>query len=351
VRVVIDIQSIREFKNFSFPGEGGNWRVIIDVYGEQKIAGAAPTAVPPAQPTTKPLAPPAQPTTAPVVPLAQPTTKPAAAEKPSSKPGAKPKPEPKKPKPTSVPAESLSKKPLIIIIDPGHGGKDPGAMGKKKTKEKDIVLLVSGYLADELKKQYPKAKIVLTRKDDRYLTLVERTAKANALASENPDLQDAIFISVHCNASPDRKTMGVETFYLDNTTDHASLRLAAAENFVSEDMLKEAGSYTNQILADLNTNSKVNLSIPLADSVQKSVYHEISDKYSGSENLGVKKAPFWVLTGATMPSVLVELSFISNAQEEKRLNSPAYQKILAKGIALGVKNYQSKIDSGQVVVP
>lgn len=336
VRVVADIQSIREFKNFAFPGENGGWRVIIDVFGEQKAPPPVATVIPPAQPTTKPVVPPAQPTTKPVSPPAQPTTRPVT----------KPKPEPK-PKPPEAPA----KKPLIIVIDPGHGGKDPGAIGRKKTWEKNIVLLVSQNLASELKKQFPGARIILTRKDDRYLSLVERTAKANALASENPDIQDAIFISIHCNASPDRSTMGVETYYLDNTTDRAALKLAAKENFVSEEMMKEAGSYTNQILADLNTNSKVNLSIPLAESIQKNLYNAIREKYAGSQNLGVKKAPFWVLTGATMPSVLVELSFLSNAQEEKRLNSPAYQKTLARGVALGIKNYQSKIDRGQVVVP
>ena len=345
-RVVIDLQSFRDFKSFAFPGEGG-WRVIIDVYGEQKISPPDAPVIPPAQPTTKPVAPPAQPTTKPVIPPAQPTTKPVIPPaQPTTKPVAKPKPETK-----PAPPEAPSKKPLIIILDPGHGGKDPGAVGRKKTREKDITLLVSQALAAELKKQFPGAKIILTRKDDRYLSLVERTAKANALASENPDIQDAIFISIHCNASPDRSAMGIETYYLDNTTDHASLRLAASENFVSEEMLKEAGSYTNQILADLNTNSKVNLSIPLAETIQKNVFHEISEKYSGAENHGVKKAPFWVLTGATMPSVLVELSFISNAQEEKRLSSPSYQKALAKGIAMGIKSYQSKIDSGQVVVP
>jgi N-acetylmuramoyl-L-alanine amidase len=354
-RVVIDLQSFRDFKSFAFPGEGGGWRVILDVYGEQTKLPPAATAVPPAQATTKPVVPPAQATTKPVIPPAQPTTKPVIppaqpTTKPTAKSKSKLKPEPK-PKAKPVEPEPTSKKPLIIVIDPGHGGKDPGAVGRKKTKEKDITLLVSQALAAEMRKQFPDAKIILTRKDDRYIPLVERTAKANALASENPDIQDAIFVSIHCNASPDRSTTGIETYYLDNTTDHAALRLAAAENFVSEEMLKEAGSYTNQILADLNTNSKVNLSIPLAESVQKNVFHEVSSKYPGAEDHGVKKAPFWVLTGATMPAVLVELSFLSNAQEEKRLSSPAYQKTLAKGIAMGIKNYQSKIDSGQVVVP
>jgi len=195
-----------------------------------------------------------------------------------------------------------------------------------------VVLKISRYLAQELKAIFPQAKIILTRYNDRYLSLVERTAKANALEAD-------LFISIHCNANPDRRAYGIETYYLDNTTDRAVLRLAARENFVSEKIMESAGSEINQILADLATTSKVNESIPLAKSIQKELVKTLSQKYSYIKDLGVKKAPFWVLTGAVMPCVLVEVSFISNPREEKRLASSSYQKLIARGIARGVKNW------------
>jgi len=308
VRVVLDLQSIREFRYFELPsGEDSRFRLVIDIYGEQKAAAPAPGLQPPA-PTA---------------------------------PGVSGTP--------SRPEERPLQKTVIFILDPGHGGKDPGAIGRKRTREKDIVLAVALDLQKELRKKFPEAKIMLTRKDDRYLSLVERTAKANAIASNYSESQDVIFISLHCNASPDRSAAGIETYYLDNTADRAALRLAAQENFVSEEMMSQAGSYTNQILADLATTQKVNESIPLAGSIQRNLVTAISGKYNAVNNLGVKKAPFWVLTGAIMPSVLVELSFISHSQEERRLAAPSYRQALAKGVSEGVEEYLQKIESGKVI--
>lgn len=282
VRIVLDIDSIQDFEEFALPGgEGAGYRLVIDVYGEKK-------------PEIKII----------------------------TQPGTTPQPIPAK-RPT---------KPLTIVIDPGHGGGDPGAIGPNKLKEKDISLAVSKALEQKLKKELPEAKIILTRRDDRELSLVERTAKANALEAD-------LFISIHCNATPDHNAYGIETYYLDNTTDRASLKLAARENFVSEQVMSDAGSDINKILADLATNSKVNESIPLAHHIQKAMIDELSKNYSAIKNLGVKKAPFWVLTGATMPCVLVELSFISHPREEKRLSSPVYQEALARGISLGMKRW------------
>ncbi len=280
VRVVLDMQSIREFNYFALPpNQDGNWRVVLDVYGKK-----------PESLKTKPAK--------------------ASVKQPTSH------------KPKSV----------VIVIDPGHGGKDPGAIGPRGVKEKDVVLRISKYLARYLKQYLPQAKIILTRTDDRYLSLVERTARANALDAD-------VFISIHCNANPDRRAYGIETYYLDNTSDRAVLRLAARENLVSEKVMQDTGSDINQILADLATTSKVNYSIPLAHSIQKALVHQLSAKYSYIKDLGVKKAPFWVLTGAVMPCVLVEVSFISNPREERRLASASYQQEVAKGIALGIKNW------------
>ena len=223
----------------------------------------------------------------------------------------------------------------LIVIDAGHGGKDPGAIGPGRVREKDVTLTVAKKLKARLERENPGLQVVLTRGDDTYLSLVERTAKANMLDA-------SLFISIHCNASPNRQASGIETYYLDNTTDRAALKLAARENFVTEDKMskmRDPGDYTNFILADLQTTSKVEGSVPLAGLIQESLVRDMKKEYAGVNNLGVKKAPFWVLTGARMPCVLIETSFLSNRREEKRLASASYQDRLAQAVALGLRNY------------
>ncbi len=319
VRVVLDLQSIGDFQTLSLPGENGTWRIVLDTFGAK-----------PAQPVPGPQTP---------QPSPQPVPVPSPTPSPTPQPGLTPMPAPK-PTPTPTPAPAPQKpKPPVIIIDPGHGGKDPGAIGKKKYKEKDLALDIAKYLEAELRKKYPDSKIYLTRRDDRFIPLEERTAKANAIEADLADEQNGVFISIHCNASPDRNAYGIETYYLDNTTDRAALKLAAQENFVSEEVMEQAGADINRILADLTTNSKVSQSIPLAESIQKNLVGQLDDTYSSIKNLGVKKAPFWVLTGARLPCVLIETGFISNSVEEKRLASSSYQKAVAKGIAEGVDKW------------
>jgi len=313
VRVVLDMESITDFQTLSLPGERGTWRIVIDTFGEKKPEPSTPR-VPAPQPQPAP----------------SPAPQPAPAPSPTPQPAPSPAPTPK---PVSKPA------PPVIVIDAGHGGKDPGAIGKKKSQEKVIALNIAKYLEMELKKQIPDAKIILTRRDDRFLTLEERTAKANAVEADLTPEQIALFVSIHCNASPDRSAFGIETYYLDNTTDRAALKLAAAENFVSLEVMEQYGSDVNKILADMATTSKVSQSIPLAHSIQKTLVKHLSRNYSGIKDLGVKKAPFWVLTGARLPCVLIETGFISNATEEKRLSSTDYQKELARGIAEGIKDW------------
>ncbi len=298
VRVVLDIERIDRYHFFTLPGEAGSQRFVIDVFGsplKSRTQGKTPGVVASPKPTA-----------------------------------------PKGPVSVSPPLRSQTrparKKAWIIVVDPGHGGKDPGAVGQHNIREKDIALRISLKLKRELEKQIPGVKVILTRSRDEYLTLVERTAKANAADAD-------LFLSIHCNASPNRKAYGIETYYLDNTTDRAALKLAARENFVSEQAIADDRDLTNQILADLLTNSKVEGSIPLAGYIQESLIKDLSKKYSSINDLGVKKAPFWVLTGATMPCVLIETSFISHQREEKRLASNSYQEALAMAIARGTKSY------------
>jgi len=148
-----------------------------------------------------------------------------------------------------------------------------------------------------------------------------------------------LFVSIHINAARNRKATGIETYYLDNTTDRAALKLAAKENFVEEEVLIDSRDTTNLILADLITESKVEDSVPLAKSIQGSLVASHREEYDNVVNKGVKKAPFWVLTGATMPCALVEVGFISNKGQEKLMKTATYQRVSAEGIAQGSGEY------------
>lgn len=285
-RVVIDIERIDHFRAFPMPGEP--FRYVIDIYG-------SPAKVRP---------------TAPVAPLPGDT---AAANVTSRKPPA-------------------SGRKIIIVLDPGHGGKDPGAVGGGGLQEKAVTLEIARRAKRVLEAKRPDLRVVLTRSDDRYIGLVERTAMANTLGAD-------LFLSIHINAAPNKNARGIETYYLDNTTDRASLKLAAKENFVSEEVMTSSRDTTNLILADMITSSKVEDSVPLARLVQKSLVSTLNARFEDVPNLGVKKAPFWVLTGAVMPCVLTEVNFISNRNEEKRLRTSEYQQAAAEAIAAGVISY------------
>jgi len=330
-RVVLDLESITSYHCFPLPGEEGGYRVVIDINGQKKAApppmiGESPR--PPGPPLPEPAAPtPAKETTTVKPSPAEPAPAPAT---PSPSPAQPPSSGPRVPPPARAHPKPSAQK-YLIVIDAGHGGKDPGAIGPGRMREKDVTLAVAKKLKKRLERENPNLEVVLTRSDDTYLSLVERTAKANILNAN-------LFISIHCNASPNRQVAGIETYYLDNTTDRAALKLAARENFVTEEKMTQTGDL-NYILADMATSSKVEDSVPLAGLIQESLVRELKKEYGGVNNLGVKKAPFWVLTGARMPCVLIETSFISNRKEEKRLASFAYQDDLAHAVALGVRSY------------
>lgn len=223
-------------------------------------------------------------------------------------------------------AEQLGLKVRRVVIDPGHGGHDPGAIGKKGTKEKEIALAISKRLATHLRKQ--GLEVMLTRDDDRYLKLEERTRFAN-------DKHGDLFISIHCNASVNRKSHGIETYTLNISSDRYAIRLAARENASSEKSVSDL----QFILADLATKANTGDSSRLAEHVQGSLVSHLGTKYDRIRDLGHKEALFYVLLGAKMPSILVETAFISNAEEEKRLATEAYQEELAVAIAKGVQRF------------
>ncbi|MFV9690777.1 MAG: N-acetylmuramoyl-L-alanine amidase [Desulfobacteria bacterium] len=219
-----------------------------------------------------------------------------------------------------------------IVIDPGHGGKDPGAPGcYKGVVEKDIVLQVSKKLGKKIEAELG-CKVYYTRKSDRFLPLEERTAIAN---TRNADL----FLSIHANASMRKGAYGIETYFLNLATDNDAIMVAARENATSARSINDL----EMILNDLMRHSKINESSQLAVCVQNALIQQMNRNYGGIRNLGVKQAPFYVLLGAEMPSVLVELGFVSHDKECKRLTMSKYQDQLVNGIVDGIKRYIKKI--------
>ena len=289
VRVVLDLESVAAYKVFPLSDP---FRIVID------ILGAVPAD------TTK-----------------------------QEEAAAAAKPPPRKPQPQQL-------QPVTIVIDAGHGGQDPGAIGPTGLKEKDVVLKISKKVEDKIKKKLGWT-IVMTRDDDRFIPLDERTAIAN---SKNASL----FLSIHANACTDRSVCGIESYVLGTTTNKDALRLAAKENNISPKQVSDL----QVILADLKLNDpqKVIPSSNLADCVQRSLVKNIGNRYGQVRDLGVKQAPFVVLIGAEMPSILVEVSFISNPREEKRLRDSRYLDTLANAIVEGLKQFahDAKLVSSQV---
>ena len=215
-----------------------------------------------------------------------------------------------------------------IVLDPGHGGKDPGAIGVGGIAEKDIVLAVAKKLERKLKQEMG-VEVVLTRRDDRFIPLEDRTAIANA---EGADL----FVSLHMNASPNGEAKGLETYYLDNTNDEGSLRLAARENSTSRRNVSDL----QFILSDMTQNMKLEDSITLAHHLQHSLVDGMSTRLSEVKDLGVKKALFYVLVGARMPSVLVEMFFITNKTEGRAMSEESYQNAVVDALYDGILKYK-----------
>ena len=213
-----------------------------------------------------------------------------------------------------------------IVIDPGHGGSDPGAIGKGGLKEKDVVLKIGMLLKERLREK--GYEVFMTRERDVFIPLEERTAFANTKEAD-------LFISIHANASPKRSASGIETYYLNLTTDEEAMRVAARENATSGKKMSDL----QFILYDLMQTSKINESSKLASLVQTSIVSTLKRRYRAVNDLGVKQAPFYVLIGANMPSVLVEVSFISNPREERRLRDGRYLEALAHGIMGGIERY------------
>ena len=293
VRVVLDTENIKDYKIFPLSDPA---RLVIDVRGErpaeisrlEPVVSAVPERV--------------------VLPKLE--EQPVVAEKKS--------------RPPKKPAISKIRR---IVVDPGHGGHDPGAVGPNGIQEKDVVLAIGLKLRDLFKEELG-LDVVMTRSTDVFIPLEERTAIANKVGAD-------LFVSVHANAALSHSAAGIETYYLNLAKTDKVAQLAAKENGTT----LEKVSVLQAILFDLMANYKLNDSAHLADEVQKSLYKKIRTRHSDVKNLGVKQGPFYVLVGASMPSILVETAFVSNAAEESRLKDPAYQEMTANGILEGVRSY------------
>jgi N-acetylmuramoyl-L-alanine amidase len=284
VRVVVDVEGSRAFAVRRLPA-GHGVAVVVAAPG----AAAPPEApVPPPQPTA------------------------ALREAPA-------------PPQNRVPATAPARR-LRVVLDPGHGGDDPGATGI--VEEKTITLAIARELATLLRSGLD-AQVTLTRDTDRSVSLRDRTRLANVAHGD-------LFVSIHANASPRRAAHGIETYYLDNTEDQATLRLAAIENGRAG-----AGGRTNldYILSSLVQGGKQEPSVSLATHVQAGLVGRLRHDWRNVVDLGVKRGPFYVLVGAYMPCVLVEVSFLTNPDEGRRLAEPAYQRAIAEGIYRGIVRF------------
>jgi N-acetylmuramoyl-L-alanine amidase len=223
-------------------------------------------------------------------------------------------------------AAQLSLKVSKIVVDAGHGGKDPGAKGPGGTQEKDLTLAIAKSLTRRLRLE--GFEVYLTRDSDVFLTLEERTAFANKKRAD-------LFVSIHINASGDTAAQGIETYFLNLTTDSSAIEVAARENATTSKSISDL----QLIINDLMLNSKINESSRFANCVQKSLISSVLTNGYQGRDFGVKQAPFYVLLGAQMPSILCELGFITNNGDSSLLQSDAHQGTLIDGIAKGINKY------------
>ncbi|WP_139542036.1 N-acetylmuramoyl-L-alanine amidase family protein [Helicobacter pylori] len=227
------------------------------------------------------------------------------------------------------------KKHKKIVLDAGHGGKDCGAMSANLVCEKDIVLEVVKFLHKELKKR--GYSVLLTRDKDIYIDLVGRTELANKKSAD-------LFISVHANSIPKHSTSnahGIETYFLSTARSERARKVAEQEN---KDDVNLMDYFSKSLLLNSLNTQRLIVSNKLAIDVQYGMLQSVRKNYPDVVDGGVREGPFWVLAGALMPSILIEIGYNSHAIESKRIQSKPYQKILAKGIADGIDSFFSKND-------
>jgi len=222
-----------------------------------------------------------------------------------------------------------------IALDAGHGGHDPGAIGRGGTQEKDITLAIVLKL-EKLIRNELGADVVMTRDTDIFIPLEERTAIANSSGAD-------LFLSVHINSARNSSGRGLETYYLSFAKNAAAEELAARENAISQATMKDL----NNLVKAITTNSKIDESRDFAGLIQRNNVAGLQPAFAGVLDRGVHTAPFYVLIGANMPSILTEVGFISNPEEERWLRSDEYQEKLAESLLEGVRSYLGQLNRSQ----
>jgi N-acetylmuramoyl-L-alanine amidase len=392
VRIVLDFRSVKDYKVFYLADPV---RLVIDVQGAARpmmaTSDSAPTTPPPPTPRSTPVAvrpepvpsPSAEPlpqrrlpvlvagaspkpsspaVSAPAVvvldssALEAPPARPSRSPSPSPSPSATSLPTPAS-SPTLVARTSVPEAPAApqpnrsgaislarqlglgarrIVIDAGHGGHDPGTIGHGGLQEKDLVLDVALRL-ERLLRSEVKAEVVMTRATDVFIPLEERTAIANSKGAD-------LFLSIHANASPNRQARGIETYFLNFAKDARAQEVAARENAISAATLKDLQGLVKAI----TINSKIDESRDFAALVQESLAGGLKAHDPDVENRGVHTAPFYVLIGANMPSILAEIAFVSNPAEERKLRDSEYRDHIARNLLVGVTRYLEALNRTQL---
>ncbi len=294
VRVVLDFESISDYNVFWLPDP---YRLVVDISGKkpEPLQNAPETS-------------PSDPASETVVDLA---------------------PDPRSDGGHSL-AQQLGLEARRVVIDPGHGGHDPGTMSKKGLREKDLVLDISRRVSKLLVSE--GFEVLMTRNKDVFIPLEERTAIANSKGAD-------LFVSIHVNASRSSRPRGIETYYLNLATTPDAAEVAARENASTTRRLSEL----NELLQKVMNNSKIEESRELASHVQTKMATGLFKSTRDFRNRGVKTAPFYVLLGARVPSVLVEVAYLSNRKDEQLLEDAAYRKKIAQSIAQGIRSYHGTL--------
>jgi N-acetylmuramoyl-L-alanine amidase len=376
-RIVLDVEKIEDYSIFSLPNP---FRLVIDVHGAPQPQSARNERTTPPKPAgrtaERSVRPPAAAATAPTVrveaaakspPPPSPTSEIATPADTSTATGkaekdtasVKPPAPPEASKTSSAGAETataaairpaaptesgsrtltraLGLKIGRIVIDPGHGGHDTGTIGPTGLREKDVVLDVALRLRKLLERN-TGCDVIMTRRDDTFIPLEERTAIANEKGAD-------LFISIHANASRDRSARGIETYYLNLTSSPDALEVAARENATSQESVHQLQDLIKQIAM----TEKIVESEDLAKQLQREVYTRVTKVSGAQRDRGVKKAPFVVLIGANMPSVLAEISFLSNPHDERMLRRADYREKIANALYDGIVEYVKNLGEVKTV--
>jgi N-acetylmuramoyl-L-alanine amidase len=218
------------------------------------------------------------------------------------------------------------------VIDPGHGGKDPGTVGANGVQEKEVVLDVAKRL-HKLLAPRDHVEPLMTRTDDQFVSLQDRTAFAQQRGAD-------LFVSIHVNSSPKRDTRGLEVYVLGHASDDHAGATAARENDEPGDGANDVTSLIQSMLGDLSNSRREEQSLELADMLRQSVIRKVEGRYD-LVDLGIKRAPFYVLLNAGVPSILSEIAFLSNADDAARLRRPEFRQLIAEALAAGIAKYAS----------